>query len=91
MPDAVPPLLHTVESAAGRLSLSVSSIWRLIRSGELHPVRIRGRTLVPETELQRLARPAEEPPGESSRLLSKDESTKDSPKSTDKAKPNKAK
>jgi hypothetical protein len=37
-----------------------STIWRLIRSGQLRAVKILGRTLVPESELQRLAQPPSE-------------------------------
>jgi excisionase family DNA binding protein len=54
------PLLHPIDDAAPRLGVSVSSIWRLIRSGQLRTVKIRGRTLVPESELQRLAQPPSE-------------------------------
>ena len=51
------PLLHSIEEAATRLGVSVSMIWRLIRSGQLRTVKIRGRTLVPESEIQRLVQP----------------------------------
>ena len=53
-------LLHSIDDAATRLGVSVSMIWRLIRSGQLRTVKIRGRTLVPESELQRLAQPPSE-------------------------------
>jgi len=53
-------LLHSIDAAATRLGVSVSTIWRLIRSGQLRTVKIRGRTLVPESELQRLAQPPSE-------------------------------
>ena len=53
-------LLHSIDDAATRLGVSVSTIWRLIRSGQLRTVKIRGRTLVPESELQRLAQPPSE-------------------------------
>ena len=56
----VPQLLHSIDDAATRLGVSVSTIWRLIRSGQLRAVKILGRTLVPESELQRLAQPPSE-------------------------------
>ena len=59
MPGAL-QFLHSIDDAATRLGVSVSSIWRLIRSGQLRTVKIRGRTLVPESELQRLAQPPSE-------------------------------
>ena len=59
MPGAL-QLLHSIDDAATRLGVSVSTIWRLIRSGQLRTVKIRGRTLVPESELQRLAQPPSE-------------------------------
>ena len=50
------PLLHSIGAAAARLGeLSESTIWRLIRSGKLRPVKILGRTLIPESELRRVA------------------------------------
>jgi excisionase family DNA binding protein len=54
------PLLHSIDDAATRLGVSVSTIWRLIRSGQLRTVKILGRTLVPESELQRLVQPPSE-------------------------------
>ena len=59
MPGAL-QLLHSIDDAATRLGVSVSTIWRLIRSGQLRAVKIRGRTLVPDSELQRLAQPPSE-------------------------------
>ena len=56
----VPQLLHSIDDAATRLGVSVSTIRRLIRSSQLRTVKIRGRTLVPESELQRLAQPRSE-------------------------------
>ena len=59
MPGAL-QFLHSIDDAATRLGVSVSTIWRLIRSGQLRAVKIRGRTLVPDSELQRLAQPPSE-------------------------------
>jgi excisionase family DNA binding protein len=56
MSEGQQPLLHSIAAAAARLGeLSESTIWRLIRNGKLQAVKILGRTLVPESELQRLA------------------------------------
>jgi len=59
MPGAL-QLLHSIDDAATRLGVSVSTIWRLIRSGQLRTVKILGRTLVPESELRRLVQPPSE-------------------------------
>jgi excisionase family DNA binding protein len=48
------PLLHTKEAAAARLSLSKSTIGRLLKAKKLRVTRIMGRTLISEAELQRL-------------------------------------
>ena len=53
-------LLHSIDDTATRLRVSVSTIWRLIRSDQIWTVKILGRTLVPESELQRLAQPPSE-------------------------------
>jgi excisionase family DNA binding protein len=47
-------LLHTIRAAAVRLAVSESTIRRLLRAKELRATRIKGRTLVSESELQRL-------------------------------------
>jgi len=51
------PLLHSIEEAATRLGVSVSTLWRLIRSDKIRTVKILRRTLVPESEIQRLVQP----------------------------------
>jgi excisionase family DNA binding protein len=45
------PLLHTKEAAAARLSLSKSTIGRLLKAKKLRGTRIMGRTLISEAEL----------------------------------------
>jgi excisionase family DNA binding protein len=47
------PLLHTVRGAADRLNVSESSIWRLLRQGQLRRTSVLGRTMLSEDELQR--------------------------------------
>jgi excisionase family DNA binding protein len=55
-------LLHSISAAATRLGeVSDSTICRLIRSGKLRTVKILGRTLIPESELQRLAQEGANP------------------------------
>lgn len=39
---------------AQRLNVSRTTIWRLIKRGDIRAVRIGSRTLIPRTELQRL-------------------------------------
>ena len=48
------PLLHTVRRSAERLNVSESTVWRLIRRGQLNPTYVLGRTMLSEGELQRL-------------------------------------
>ena len=42
------------EEAAKLLGKGVATIWRWIRSGKVLAVRIGGRTLIPEQEIERL-------------------------------------
>lgn len=48
------PLAHQIPAACHRLGIGRSSLYELIRAGQLQTIRIAGRTLIPETELQRL-------------------------------------
>jgi excisionase family DNA binding protein len=67
MPDTQAPLLHSIENAAIRLGVSPSTVWRLIRERQLRTVRIRGRTLVADSELVRLSQPDGEHDGANGR------------------------
>lgn len=49
------PIFHTVPQACHRLSLGRSKLYELISAGQLKPVRVGRRTLLPEAELQRFA------------------------------------
>ena len=53
------PALVTPAEAAGALGLSVSSVYRAVRSGELRAVRLsarkRGAIRIPASEVRRLA------------------------------------
>ncbi|WP_036212698.1 helix-turn-helix transcriptional regulator [Novilysobacter arseniciresistens] len=53
------PLAHRIPDACQRIGLGRSSLYELIKAGRLKTVRIAGRTLVPESELQRLVAEAE--------------------------------
>lgn len=48
------PLAHRIPDACQRIGLGRSSLYELIKAGHLRTVRIAGRTLIPESELQRL-------------------------------------
>ena len=50
----IAPLAHRIPDACHRIGLGRSSLYELIKSGNLHTVRIAGRVLIPESELQRL-------------------------------------
>lgn len=41
-----------VVSLPGRLGVSLRSVWRLLEDGTLHPVRVRRRVLVAESEVR---------------------------------------
>lgn len=51
---ATAPLAHRIPDACQRIGVGRSSLYELIKSGQLKTVRIAGRTLIPESELQRL-------------------------------------
>ncbi len=46
---------YCLEDAARLLGKGTATIWRWIRSGKILAVRIGGRTLIPEQEIERLA------------------------------------
>lgn len=47
------PLSHTIPNACRRLGISRTTLYELVRLGELKTIKIGGRTLVPESELQK--------------------------------------
>ena len=55
------PLTVSIEEAAKRLSVSPSTVRRLIVGHKLLTVRIGGRVMVPMAELRRMVEPAKEP------------------------------
>jgi excisionase family DNA binding protein len=48
------PRAHTVREACDLLRISRSHLYALAKRGELRLVRIGGRTLVPESEIERI-------------------------------------
>lgn len=54
-PPPPPRLAHTLHHAAELLDYSTPSLYRLHRAGKIRFVKIGGRTLVPDSEVRRLA------------------------------------
>ena len=48
------PLAHRVPEACRRLGIGRSALYELIKAGELRAIKIGKRTLIPETELQKI-------------------------------------
>lgn len=48
------PLAHTVNEAIKRLSVSRTTMYELIKAGEIRPFKIGRKTLIPEAELRRV-------------------------------------
>lgn len=48
------PLAHQINAACGRLGIGRTALYKLIADGQLRTVKIAGRVLVPESELQRV-------------------------------------
>ncbi|WP_167765258.1 MULTISPECIES: helix-turn-helix domain-containing protein [unclassified Brevundimonas] len=47
-------LAYTVDEAAQALGLSVATVWAMLKVGEITAKKLRGRTLVPRDELERV-------------------------------------
>ena len=54
--DRLNRLTYTVNEACRMLSIGRSSLYDLVKSGDLQLVKIAGRSLVPRSELERLTR-----------------------------------
>jgi excisionase family DNA binding protein len=48
------PLAHTVNEAIKRLSVSRTTMYELIKAGEVRPFKIGRKTLIPEAELRKV-------------------------------------
>lgn len=53
-PAPLPRLALSIDEAAEALGIGRASVYRLIQIGDLRPVKLLSRTVVPMTELQRL-------------------------------------
>lgn len=53
MTQDLPPLVHQVNEAAKRLKISRATFYKLVSAGDISPIKVGGRTLVAEEELQR--------------------------------------
>ena len=51
--NAPTPLAHQIPEACNRIGIARTSIYALIKSGEIKSIKVGARTLIPETELQR--------------------------------------
>ncbi len=47
-------LAYTVDESAQALGVSVTTVWTMIREGDVVAKKVRGRTLIPREELQRV-------------------------------------
>ena len=52
--NALDPLLHRIPDACRRLSVSRTTLYELIKAGEIRSVKIGTRSLIPEIDLQRV-------------------------------------
>ena len=55
-PPAASKLAYRVDEACHALGIGRTSLYELVKSGELKLIKIAGRTLVPHSELERLTR-----------------------------------
>lgn len=45
---------YNIEETAKLLGKGVATIWRMVKAGKILVVRVGGRTLIPESEIERL-------------------------------------
>ena len=50
--SATCPLAHQIPQACQRIGVARTSIYELIKAGELRSIKVGSRTLIPESELQ---------------------------------------
>ena len=51
------PMAHDVPTTARLLGIGVSNFWMMIRDGQIRPVRLGKRTVVPIREIERVLFP----------------------------------
>ena len=54
MESITAPLAHSVANARTRLGIGNTLFWELVKRGDLRVIKLGHKTLVPETELQRV-------------------------------------
>ncbi|MDP6590251.1 MAG: helix-turn-helix domain-containing protein [Planctomycetota bacterium] len=54
-----PSLLHSIKTAARLLGIGRSTLYLLIAEGEIHPVKIKRRRLIPDSEIRRYVKSLE--------------------------------
>lgn len=52
--ESAQPLAHRIPDACRRLGVSRTTIYELIKAGELRPIKIGARTLITEADLLRV-------------------------------------
>jgi predicted DNA-binding transcriptional regulator AlpA len=52
--DSAETVTFTIKNFAIKLQISEAMVWKLIAHGQLKPIKIGRRTLIPVTEIQRL-------------------------------------
>lgn len=50
-------MAYRITDACHALGISRTTLYKLIRSGELRMIKVAGRSLIPRSELERLVRP----------------------------------
>ena len=51
----IQPLAWRVNDACQRLSISRATVYKMVKMGRLRLIKIAGRTLIPDSEIERLA------------------------------------
>jgi excisionase family DNA binding protein len=51
---ALTPLAHQIPEACARVGVGRTMMYQLIKEGQIKPIKVGRRTLIPETELQKL-------------------------------------
>ena len=52
--ETTTPLAHRIPDACKRLGIGRTSLYELIKNGDIRTIRLAGRTLVPEEDLQKV-------------------------------------